>query len=177
MKKILFLCCSVVLITSLYAGGDVYLIKNARILTVTRGTLEKGMLLIRNGKIERVGQRLNIPMNDIQVIDAKGMWVTPGLIDSHSHLGLGPSGGITEDNEMSDPCTPHLRIIDSIHPEGMEPHKGSFKDAVAQGVTTIIAQPGSGNVIGGQSAALKLFGRTVDEMILCNNICVASLDR
>jgi imidazolonepropionase-like amidohydrolase len=67
---------------------------------------------------------------------------------------------------MTDPCTPHLRIIDSIHPEGMEPHKGSFKDAVAQGITTIIARPGSGNVIGGQSAALKLFGKTVDEMIL-----------
>ncbi len=166
MRKGLFFCLSVILMTSLYAGSDVYLIKNARILTVTRGTLENGMLLIKNGKIHRIGQELDIPVDEIQVVDAGGMWVTPGLIDSHSHLGLGPSGGITEDNEMSDPCTPHLRIIDSIHPEGMEPHKGSFKDAVAQGVTTIIARPGSGNVIGGQSAALKLFGRTVDEMIL-----------
>lgn len=166
MKKVLCLCFCFVFMASLYADSDVYVIKNARILTVTNGSLERGMIFIQDGKIERVGQQIDIPMDDVRVIDAEGMWVTPGLIDSHSHLGLGPSGGITEDNEMSDPCTPHLRIIDSIHPEGMEPHKGSFKDAVAQGVTTIIARPGSGNVIGGQSAALKLFGKTVDEMIL-----------
>lgn len=166
MKKVFGLCFCFVFIASLYAEGDVYVIKNARILTVTNGTLERGMIVIQDGKIEQLGEQLDVPMDGVRVIDAEGMWVTPGLIDSHSHLGLGPSGGVTEDNEMSDPCTPHLRIIDSIHPEGMEPHRGSFKDAVAQGITTIIARPGSGNVIGGQSAALKLFGKTVDEMII-----------
>lgn len=149
-----------------YAGDPPIAIKNARILTVTKGTLKRGTILIKEGKIHQVGSDVRFPTEDVKVIDAEGFWITPGLIDSHSHLGLGPSGGTTEDNEMSDPCTPHLRIIDSIHPEGMEPHKGSFKDAVAQGVTTIIARPGSGNVIGGQSAALKLLGKTVDEMIL-----------
>ncbi len=166
MKKALCFCFCFVFIASMYADSEVYVIKNARILTVTKGTIEKGTIIIQDGMIDRVGNLLDIPVDNVQVINAKGMWVTPGLIDSHSHLGLGPSGGITEDNEMSDPCTPHLRIIDSIHPEGMEPHKDSFKDAVAQGITTIIARPGSGNVIGGQSAALKLFGKTVDEMIL-----------
>lgn len=166
MKKVLCFCFCFVFIASVYADSEVYVIKNARILTVTKGTIEKGTIIIQDGMIYRVGNSLDIPADNVQVINAEGMWVTPGLIDSHSHLGLGPSGGITEDNEMSDPCTPHLRIIDSIHPEGMEPHKGSFKDAVAQGITTIIARPGSGNVIGGQSAALKLFGNTVDEMIL-----------
>ena len=83
MKKVLSLCLGVVVITGLYAGNDVYLIKNARILTVTQGILERGMLLIKNGKIDRVGQQLDIPMADVQVIDAEGMWVTPGLIDSH----------------------------------------------------------------------------------------------
>jgi imidazolonepropionase-like amidohydrolase len=166
MKKGLCFIFCLVLMASLYAESDAWVIKNARILTVTEGILERGEIFIQDGKIKDVGKQLNVPMNDVRVIDAEGMWVTPGLIDSHSHLGLGPSGGITEDNEMSDPCTPHLRIIDSIHPEGVNPHKGSFKDAVAQGVTTIIARPGSGNVIGGQSAALKLYGNTVDEMIL-----------
>lgn len=166
MKKFLCFCICFVFIASVYVDSEVYVIKNARILTVTKGTIEKGTIIIQDGMIDRVGNSLDIPADNVQVINAEGMWVTPGLIDSHSHLGLGPSGGITEDNEMSDPCTPHLRIIDSIHPEGMEPHKGSFKDAVAQGITTIIARPGSGNVIGGQSAALKLFGKTVDEMIL-----------
>jgi len=166
MKKGMCFCVCFCFFASLYALGDVYVIKNARVLTVTQGTLERGTIVIKDGKIDRVGIQEDMFENAAHVIDADGMWVTPGLIDSHSHLGLGPSGGITEDNEMSDPCTPHLRIIDSIHPEGVEPHKGSFKDAVAQGVTTIIARPGSGNVIGGQSAALKLRGKTVDEMIL-----------
>ncbi|MGD9345733.1 MAG: amidohydrolase family protein [Candidatus Aminicenantes bacterium] len=166
MKKVVCFCVGFFLFASVWALSDVYVIKNARVLTVTQGTLERGSVVIKNGKIDRVEALSDISENGARVIDADGMWVTPGLIDSHSHLGLGPSGGITEDNEMSDPCTPHLRIIDSIHPEGVEPHKGSFKDAVAQGVTTIIARPGSGNVIGGQSAALKLNGKTVDEMIL-----------
>jgi imidazolonepropionase-like amidohydrolase len=59
-----------------------------------------------------------------------------------------------------------MRIIDSIHPTGMAPHENSFRDAISEGVTTIIARPGSGNVIGGQSAALKLTGGTVDEMVI-----------
>jgi len=149
----------------LCAKGDLLVIKNARILTVTRGVIEKGHILIRNGKIDDVGMDIEIPA-DAEILDAEGKLVTPGLIDSHSHLGLGPSGGVTEDNEGSDPVTPQLRIIDSIHPDGVPPHKHSFQHALSEGVTTIIARPGSGNVIGGQSAALKLLGKTVDDMIL-----------
>ena len=145
--------------------SETTVIKGARILTVTNGIVEKGSIRIENDKITALGTDFEIPEN-ARVIEAAGTVVTPGLIDSHSHLGLGPSGGVTEDNEMSDPSTPQLRIIDSIHPEGMPPHRGSFKDAVSEGVTTIIARPGSGNVIGGLSAALKLTGKTVDEMVL-----------
>lgn len=162
---VLFLWCLTGVSFFLYGKNEATAIKNAKILTVTQGIIEEGTILIENGRITAVGQDLEIP-EGFSLIDASGCIVTPGLIDSHSHLGLGPSGGITEDNEMSDPCTPQLRIIDSIHPEGMEPHSHSFQDAVSQGVTTIIARPGSGNVIGGQSAALKLRGKTVDEMIL-----------
>ncbi|MBN1223555.1 MAG: amidohydrolase family protein [Candidatus Aminicenantes bacterium] len=167
MKKGMLICFGIIMAVLFIRSEDnVIIIRNARILTITKGTLEKGTILIRDDRIEKVGNDIKISSNAIRVIDAGGMVVTPGLIDSHSHLGLGPSGGITEDNEMSDPCTPQLRIIDSIHPEGMEPHKGSFKDAVSQGVTTIIARPGSGNVIGGQSAALKLWGKTLEDMLL-----------
>jgi imidazolonepropionase-like amidohydrolase len=132
---------------------------------MTRGVIEDGSVLIDNGKIAALGADVRVPAG-AEVIDASGKVITPGLIDSHSHLGLGPSGGVTEDNEMSDPATPQLQVIDSIHPEGMAPHRGSFHDAVSEGVTTIIARPGSGNVIGGQAAALKLIGKTVDEMVL-----------
>jgi imidazolonepropionase-like amidohydrolase len=166
MKKGIFIGLGLLCVGFVFADSRMIAIKNARIYTVTKGTIERGTILIKNGKLDRVGSDVRIPTENVMVIEAEGMLITPGFIDSHSHLGLGSSGGITEDNEMSDPCTPHLRIIDSIHPEGMEPHKGSFKDAVSQGVTTIIARPGSGNVIGGQSAALKLEGKTVDEMIL-----------
>ena len=165
MKKIGLLFLIVVLVSFLGAQDDLLVIKNARILTVTKGVIEKGHILIQKGKIFDVGSDIKIPA-DAEVLDAEGKLITPGLIDSHSHLGLGPSGGVTEDNEGSNPVTPQLRIIDSIHPEGIPPHKHSFQHALSEGVTTIIARPGSGNVIGGQSAALKLLGKTVDDMVL-----------
>lgn len=166
-KRFLILCFLFLLEVSffIYGENETIAIKNVKILTVTRGIIEEGTILIENGRISAVGQGVEIP-NEASLIHASGCIITPGLIDSHSHLGLGPSGGVTEDNEMSSACTPQLRIIDSIHPEGMEPHSHSFRDAVSQGVTTVIARPGSGNVIGGQSAALKLRGKTVDDMIL-----------
>jgi len=165
MKKTGFVILTFILGSLLYAQENLLVIKNARILTVTKGVIGKGHILIQNGKIIDVGRDIKIP-NSAQVLDAEGTLITPGLIDSHSHLGLGPSGGVTEDNEVSNPVTPHLRIIDSIHPEGVPPHRHSFQHALSEGVTTIIARPGSGNVIGGQSAALKLLGQTVDDMIL-----------
>jgi len=166
MKKITHLfIMTAFMLTALPVMASFIAIKNGKVMTPTQGILTKATILIKDSKIQEVGPDIRIPDN-VKVIDAHGCVITPGLIDSHSHLGLGPSGGITEDNEMSNPVTPQLRIIDSIHPEGVEPHRLSFRDAVAQGVTTIIARPGSGNVIGGQSAALKLSGKTVDDMIL-----------
>lgn len=166
MKKAFLILLAVSIVTALPAEEpEILVIKGGRILTVSGGVIENGTLIIQNGRFTAVGSDLSIPQGS-RVIDAAGSVITPGLIDSHSHLGLGPSGGITEDNEMSDPVTPQLRIIDSIHPEGVPPHRDSFKDALSEGVTTIIARPGSGNVIGGQSAALKLSGGSVDDMLL-----------
>jgi imidazolonepropionase-like amidohydrolase len=139
----------------------------ARVLTGTGTEIENGIILIVGGKIEAVGKAGEVPVPDgARMVDATGRVVTPGLIDSHSHLGLGPSGGVTEDNEMSDPVTPELRIIDSIHPEGLGPDEHQFRRALAEGVTTVVVRPGSGNVIGGQSAVLKLRGGTVDDMVI-----------
>jgi len=100
-------------------------ITGARILTAAGQNYEKGTILIRAGKIVEVGENIKIP-EGTRIIEARGCLITPGLIDAHSHLGLGPSGGVTEDNEMSDPVTPQLRIIDSIHPEGLGPTKINF---------------------------------------------------
>ncbi len=166
MKKVHFIfVCVVLFLFAFSASGEIVAVRNGKIMSPGTGIMEKATIIFEDGKITAIGRDIRIP-DGAMIIDAEGYVVTPGLVDSHSHLGLGPSGGITEDNEMSDPVTPQLRIIDSIHPEGVEPHRFSFQDAVSQGVTTIIARPGSGNVIGGQSAALKLTGKTVDDMIL-----------
>ncbi len=152
--------------TAAVAPGTIA-VKAARILTVTHGEIARGVLLVQGGKIAAVGTEAEVRIPaDAQIVDLSGSTITPGLIDAHSHLGLGPSGGVTEDNEGTDPVTPQLRIIDSIHPEGMGPDRNQFRSALAEGVTAVIARPGSGNVIGGQSAALKLRGRTVDEMVV-----------
>jgi len=148
-------------------GEAVTAVVGARLLTGTGAEIESGIVLIEGGKIKAVGKTGEVAVPEgAQIIDAAGRVVTPGLVDSHSHLGLGPSGGVTEDNEMSNPVTPELRIIDSIHPEGEGPDEFQFRRALAEGVTTVVARPGSGNVIGGQSAVLKLRGGTVDDMVI-----------
>ncbi len=144
-----------------------WFIHGAEIRTVTKGTIEKGDIVLENGRISAVGASLAKP-DGAEVIDASGMVITPGLIDSHSHLGTGVTMLKSEENDGSGPSVPHMRILDSMHPEGIVPHAGSYKDAVAEGVTTVISRPGSGNVIGGQSLAIKLTGGTIDDMVLRN---------
>jgi len=125
--------------------------------------IEGGALLIEDGKILEVGKEINIPP-DAEVIDAQGKFITPGLIDAHCHTGLFPDGvghEQSDGNEMTDPVTPHLRAIDAIHPEDM-----AFDDLRRAGVTTINTGPGSANVVGGQTAIVKTWGRTVEEMLV-----------
>lgn len=148
-------------------GTGVIAVVGARVLTAAGAEYDNGVVLIEGGKITAVGPAASVAVPaGAKVVDAAGRVVTPGLVDSHSHLGLGPSGGVTEDNETSNPVTPELRIIDSIHPEGEGPDEGQFRRALAEGVTAVVARPGSGNVVGGQSAVLKLRGGTVDDMVV-----------
>ena len=149
------------------AGPGVLAVVGGRVLTGTGVEFENGVVLVEGGRIKAVGPAASVPIPPgARVVDASGRVVTPGLVDSHSHLGLGSSGGVTEDNEMSSPVTPELRVIDSIHPEGEGPDEHQFRRALAEGVTTVVARPGSGNVVGGQSAVLKLRGGTVDDMVI-----------
>jgi len=137
-------------------------IRNGTFLTPEE-RIEEGILLIDGGKILEIGKKLPIPRG-AEIIDAKGKFIIPGMIDAHCHTGLSADGVGEEEsdgNEKTDPVTPHLRAIDAIHPEDM-----AFKDLREAGVTTINTGPGSANIIGGQTAVIKTSGRTIDEMLL-----------
>ena len=95
-------------------------ITNGKVVTVTDKTYEKGTVLIEDGKIKAVGEKIEIP-HDAQVIDAAGCWVMPGLIDCHTHISnfneprTNPSIPL-DGNEMSSPVTPQVRAADAINP-------------------------------------------------------------
>jgi len=121
------------------------------------------VVLLDGGKIVAVGADVEVPA-DAEVIDASGLVVMPGMIDAHCHTGVFGDGVgwiHSDGNEITDPIMPHLRAVDAIHPEDI-----AFKDLREAGVTTINTGPGSGNLIGGQTAAVKTAGRTVDEMLV-----------
>ncbi len=140
------------------------LIKNAKIYTMTEnGIIEKGSILIEDGKIKEVGKDLVAPL-DAEIIDAEGRLVTPGFIDSHCHLGMWEDGiGFegSDGNELVDPVTPHLRAIDGINPMDV-----TFKEAREGGITCVATGPGSANVVGGQFVAIKTYGDRIDDMIV-----------
>jgi len=115
------------------------------------------------GKIVAIGAGLSVPP-DARRVDAAGKTVTPGLIDAHAHVGVAEEaeGWAGQDtNELTDPVTAHVRAIDAINPADL-----GFRDAVAGGVLAVNVNPGSGNPIGGQTVAIKTWGRVVDRMVL-----------
>lgn len=145
-------------------GEIMLVIKGGKIYTMAqKKVIEEGLIFIEKGKIVDIVERAEIP-KDVEVIDAEGKYIFPGFIDAHCHIGLFEEGvgAIGEDgNEWTDPITPHLRAIDAVNPSDI-----AFKEALEGGVTAVFTGPGSANVIGGQSAALKTYGRVVDEMII-----------
>ena len=126
-------------------------------------TIENGTILIEEGVIRKVGTDLPVP-DGADVLDATGKFVIPGMIDAHCHTGIFADGvgwNHSDGNEMTDPVMPHLRAIDAIHPEDK-----AFQDLREAGVTCIGTGPGSGNLVGGQTAVIKTRGRTIEEMLV-----------
>lgn len=139
------------------------LIQNAHIKTMAGPDLERGDLLVENGKIAAVAAYIDPPAG-AKVIDAQGRLVTPGCVDAHCHIGLDNQAMRWEGwdyNESADPLTPQLRGIDSINPQDE-----AFSLALQGGVTTACTGPGSANVVGGTFSVIKLAGNRVDDMIL-----------
>ncbi|MBN7772176.1 amidohydrolase [Clostridium aminobutyricum] len=141
------------------------LIKNGKILTMAGLTLESGSILIKDKKIAEVGKDININPGEItETIDAEGLWVLPGLIEAHCHVGITEEKKDFEGddcNEMRDPITPYIRGVDAINPMD-----SAFHNAICSGITSVMTGPGSSNVVGGQFAFIKTNGRSIDNMLV-----------
>jgi imidazolonepropionase-like amidohydrolase len=151
-------------------SGSVAIV-GGRVLPGTADPIEDATVLITDGVIKAVGANVAVP-DGVETIDARGQWVLPGFVEAHAHVGVheegeGPAGQDT--NEMTDPNGARLRALDAINPT-----ERGFADALAGGVTTVVVKPGSGNPIGGQTVAIKTWGRIVDEMIVKSPTSVKS---
>ena len=138
-------------------------ITGGRVVPIEGAPFEDGVVLLEDGKIRALGRGLGVP-DGAERVDASGKVITPGLIDAHAHVGVWEEGeGWAGDdvNEMTNPNTAQVRAVDAINPA-----EEGFRDAVGGGVLAANVNPGSGNPIGGQTVALKTWGRTVDAMIL-----------
>jgi imidazolonepropionase-like amidohydrolase len=128
------------------------LIRNATILTAVGPRIENGSILLRDGKIAAVGANVQAP-GDALVIDGTGKWLTPGVIDAHSHLGVYAAPAIeslSDGNEATDPNTAEVWAEHSVWPQDPQ-----FGLAIAGGVTAMQILPGSANLFGGRSVTLK----------------------
>src|ERR1700691_397792 len=138
-------------------------IVGGRVVPVVGEPVDGGTVLVADGRIAAVGSDVAVPAG-ARVIDAAGSWVLPGFIEAHGHVGVHEEGegwAGSDTNELTDPVTAHVRALDAINPADL-----GFRDAITGGVLAVNVNPGSGNPIGGQTCALKCWGRTVDEMLL-----------
>jgi imidazolonepropionase-like amidohydrolase len=134
-----------------------YAIKAGKILTVTKGTINHGIILVEDKVIKAVGTTAKVAIpKDYTLIDASDKWIMPGMVEIHSHIGA--EGGI---NDMVVPTNPELRVMDNIDPESLQ-----LKRAVAAGVTTIHTIPGSGTNLAGFGVLYKPYGKTIKEMLI-----------
>ena len=141
-------------------------IKDAKIFTSANRVIEKGDILIEDGKIVDVGESLELPEG--QIINGESLVVIPGIIDAHSHIsGFGADMEEQDLNEMTKNATPEVESIYSIDTESP-----MFQRAIKAGVTTSAIAPGSGNVIGGMVCAVKSYGNNIEDMCIKNPVAL-----
>lgn len=133
----------------------VFAVVGGTLLLGTGERIEGGTIVVRDGIIEAVGESSSVSVPEgARTFEARGRFVTPGIVDTHSHMGVYPSPHVeahADGNEMTDPTTPYV-----FSEHGFWPQDPALQAAVVGGVTTIQVLPGSGNVIGGRSTVLKL---------------------
>jgi imidazolonepropionase-like amidohydrolase len=151
------------LLTSPLAFAETIAITNAKIYTMAGPVIEKGTVLMRDGKIQQVGANVQVP-SDARVIDAAGKSVFPGFIDANCHVGLSEIGLVpatVDSSEAVDPVTPQMLVTDAFFPE-------SFTIGVTRsnGVVAGIVSPADENVFTGLSALIEFSGKRIDEVVL-----------
>jgi imidazolonepropionase-like amidohydrolase len=130
------------------------------------GTTNRKDILIEDSKIKQIAENISFESENLKIIDIKENYVMQGMVDCHTHMGIieesiGKLG--LDNNETSDPVTPHIRALDAVNP-----HDVAFADAVRSGITTIMCTPGSNNPIGGQNFVMKTYGTIIDKMVVKN---------
>jgi imidazolonepropionase-like amidohydrolase len=142
-------------------------LKNAKLLTITHGTVDNGTLIMQGGKITAVGADVSIPAN-AQIIDASGLTIYPGLIDSETQLGLTEISAENMTNDLvepSDEIMPHMHVYDAFHAES-----ALIPVARLNGITNAIVAPESQDTLPGQDSFIQLAGRDASEMLLIRDI-------
>ena len=138
-------------------------IRNVTIYDGKGGRIENGAVRFENGKVTAIGQ--TVDQAGATVIDGAGKWVTPGIIDIHSHLGNYPSPGVQAHSDGNEVTGPVRSEVWAIH--GVWPQDPGFSRALAGGVTALHVLPGSANLFGGRGATLKnVYGRTAQDMLM-----------
>ena len=143
-------------------------VKNGTLFTIINREEFIGDMLIDNGVIAEIGQNLSACADE--VVDATGLFVFPGFIDAHCHLGLAGYAVRFEGedyNEYTDSLTPQLEAIDAFNPQDI-----SVRQAALGGVTTVGTGPGSSNVLGGTFIAVKTAGARADEMVIKRRVAM-----
>ncbi len=138
-------------------------LKGGKLLTITHGIIDNGVLIMQGGKITAVGANVTIPAN-AQVIDVSGMTIYPGLIDSETHLGLTEISGEAMTNDLlepSDEIMPHMHVADAFHAES-----ALIPVSRLNGITNAVVAPQSGDTLPGQDSFIQLAGASAPDMLL-----------
>ena len=144
-------------------------LKGGKLLTVSHGVIDHGVLVMQNGKISALGSQVSIP-KDARVIDVTGMTIYPGLIDSESNLGLTEISAEDMTNDLvetSDEIMPHMHVYDAFHAESE-----LIPVTRLNGITNAIVAPQSGDTLPGQDSFVQLAGRSANDMLLIRDIAM-----
>lgn len=176
MKKFLLITLLLVSVPAWLAAADapkkVIAISGGRLLTVSHGTIENGVLLIADGKITAVGEagKVSIPAG-AEIVDAHGLTVYPGLIDPESNFGLTEVSADQNSNDLAEPSDeimPHMHVADAFHAE-----TELIPVARLNGITNTVVAPATSDTIAGQDIFIQLYGVDRDQMILGRDVALA----